>query len=164
MRNKKIIACIFAINSLLCMSQSIVYGGFASFSISESINANSGGSVVWQDSRTSCIMVQGGHVYGSTEMFNNTALFRETCKNVAPITDIKVYPNPGFGEYWVEGQNISSIEIFDNLGRQVLSTNVRDNLNKIPISIRDQSEGNYFVKIIDTAGEQWVFSLIKLEL
>ena len=88
MRNKKIIACIFAINSLLCMSQSLVYGGFASFSISESINANSGGSIVWQDSRTSCIMVQGGHVYGSTEMFNNSALFRETCKNVAPITGL----------------------------------------------------------------------------
>jgi hypothetical protein len=164
MLNKKLIVSLFAINSLICMSQSLIYGGFASFSISESIGANSGGSILWQDSRTSCIMVQGGHVYGSTEMFNNTVLFRETCKNISPTTDIKVYPNPGFGDYWVEGQNISSIEIFDNLGRQVLSTNVRDNLFKIPISISDQPEGNYFVKILDNAGEQWVFSLIKLEL
>lgn len=96
-------------------------------------------------------------------MFNNTEIFRDTCKNDLPITDIKIYPNPGFGDYWVEGQGIYIIEIFDNLGRQVLSTNVMDKLLKIPISIIDQPVGNYFIKIRDTACKQWVFSLIKLE-
>jgi hypothetical protein len=164
MRNKKIFLFLFLIQSVVGKSQTLVFGGFASFAISDSLNANSGGSFVWNDSRTSCIMLQGGNIYGNVEIYNKKETFQETCKIPASFSIIKVYPNPGFGDYWVEGQNIQTIEILDNLGRLILSPKIPNDLVKIPISIIDQAEGSYFVKIIDINGQQSTFSIIKLQL
>jgi len=145
-------------------AQTLVFGGFASFAISDSVNANSGGAIVMQDSRTRCIMVQGGNVYGQSEMYNVTGTFREICNDAPRVTDIRVYPNPGFGKYWVEGKNVESIEVFDNVGRMVSTVSIKgENVWRTPILLTEQPEGNYFVKIRDTAGEQWVYSLIKLK-
>jgi len=141
-------------------AQTLVFGGFASFAISDSVNANSGGAI----SRTRCIMVQGGNVYGQSEMYNVTGTFREICNDAPRVTDIRVYPNPGFGKYWVEGKNVESIEVFDNVGRMVSTVSIKgENVWRTPILLTEQPEGNYFVKIRDTAGEQWVYSLIKLK-
>jgi hypothetical protein len=164
MRNKKIFLFLFLIQSVIGKSQTLVFGGFASFAISDSLNANSGGSFVWNDSRSSCIMLQGGNIYGNGEIYNKKEKFQETCKEPASFSIIKVYPNPGFGNYWIEGQNIQTIEILDNLGRLILSPKIPNDLVKIPISIIDQAEGNYFVKIIDINGKQSTFSIIKLQL
>jgi hypothetical protein len=50
------------------------------------------------------------------------------------------------------------------LGRLILSPKIPNDLVKIPISIIDQAEGSYFVKIIDINGQQSTFSIIKLQL
>jgi hypothetical protein len=105
----------------------------------------------------------GGGIYGGSELFSNSKPFQESCKNDEIVQEIKVYPNPSFGEYWVEGQKLEYFEIFDNLGRQVMSSFVRDKLFKTAISISDQPEGNYILKVVDIYGVQWVFSLIKLQ-
>ena len=165
-RNKFLLIGLLLSVFATARSQTLVFGGFASFAISDSVSANSGGAIVMQDTRTRCIMVQGGNVYGQSEMYNVTGTFREICNDVPRSTDILVYPNPGFGNYWVEGKNIEKIEVFDNVGRMVSSTNVKvngENIWKTPIILTEQPEGNYFVKIRDTAGEQWVYSLIKLK-
>lgn len=165
-RNKLLLIAFLLICLTNVRAQTLVFGGFASFAISDSLSANSGGAIVSQDTRTRCIMVQGGAVYGQSEMYNVSGTFRENCNDAPRMTDIRVYPNPGFGKYWVEGKNIEKIEVFDNVGRMVSITEVKamgENLWRTPIILMDQPEGNYFVKIRDTSGEQWVYSLIKLK-
>jgi hypothetical protein len=165
-RNKIVLSGLLLLFVSVAKAQTLVFGGFASFAITDSVNANSGGAIVAQDSRTRCLMVQGGHVFGQAEMYNVSSTFREICNDAPRATDIRVYPNPGFGNYWVEGKNIEKIEVFDNVGRMISSTEVKingENLWKTPIILTNQPEGNYFVKIRDTSGEQWVYSLIKLK-
>ena len=163
LRNKIILISLLLYGVTTVRAQTLVFGGFASFAISDSVNANSGGAIVMQDTRTRCIMLQSGNVYGQSQMYNVTGTFREICNDVPRATDIRVYPNPGFGKYWVEGKNVESIEVFDNVGRMVSTVNITgENVLRTPILITDQPEGNYFVKIRDTAGEQWVYSLINL--
>ncbi len=145
-------------------AQTLVFGGFASFAISDSTSANSGGAIVWQDSRTRCIMVQGGHIYGQSELYNATGNFRENCIEVPEVSDLRLYPNPGFGQYWLEGSGISGLEIYDNTGRFISSQHVVMSENqRINISLAGQSEGNYFVKVTGAEGLNRVFSIIKLK-
>lgn len=164
--NKIVLSGLLLLFVSVAKAQTLVFGGFASFAITDSVNANSGGAFVSQDIRTRCLMVQGGHIYGQSEMYNVTGTFREICSDAPRSTDIRVYPNPGFGNYWVEGKDIEKIDVFDNVGRMVSSTEVKEkgeSIWKTPIILADQPEGNYFVKIRDTSGEQWVYSLIKLK-
>jgi hypothetical protein len=145
-------------------AQTLVFGGFASFAISDSASANSGGAIVWQDSRTRCIMVQGGHIYGQSELYNATGNFRENCIETPVVSDLRLYPNPGFGQYWLEGSGISGLEIYDNTGRFISSQHVVMSENqRINISLAGQSEGNYFVKVTGAEGLNRVFSIIKLK-
>jgi hypothetical protein len=145
-------------------AQTLVFGGFASFAISDSASANSGGAIVWQDSRTRCIMVQGGHIYGQSELYNAAGNFRENCIEVPEVSDLRLYPNPGFGQYWLEGSGISGLEIYDNTGRFISSQHVVMSENqRINISLAGQSEGNYFVKVTGAEGLNRVFSIIKLK-
>lgn len=165
-RNKIVLGCLLLLFVSVAKAQTLVFGGFASFAISDSLNANSGGAIVAQDSRTRCLMVQGGHVFGQAEMYNVIGTFKEICNDAPRSTDIRVYPNPGFGNYWVEGKNIEKIDVFDNVGRMVSSTELKEkgkSIWKTPIILTEHPEGNYFVKIRDTSGEQWVYSLIKLK-
>ena len=145
-------------------AQTLVFGGFASFAISDSASANSGGAIVWQDSRTRCIMVQGGHIYGQSELYNAAGNFRENCIETPEVSDLRLYPNPGFGQYWLEGSGISGLEIYDNTGRFISSQHVVLSENqRINISLAGQSEGNYFVKVTGAEGLNRVFSIINLK-
>jgi hypothetical protein len=145
-------------------AQTLVFGGFASFAISDSASANSGGAIVWQDSRTRCIMVQGGHIYGQSELYNAAGNFRENCIETPEVSDLRLYPNPGFGQYWLEGSGISGLEIYDNTGRFISNQHVVLSENqRINISLAGQSEGNYFVKVTGAEGLNRVFSIINLK-
>lgn len=165
-RNKLLLFAFLLIYLTHARAQTLVFGGFVSFAISDSLSANSGGAMVSQDTRMRCIMLQGGTVYGQSEMYNVSGTFKENCNDAQRMTELRVYPNPGFGEYWVEGQSIEKIEVFDNLGRLIKNMEVKEkgeNLWKTHITLMDQPEGNYFVKIRDSSGEQWVYLLIKLK-
>jgi hypothetical protein len=145
-------------------AQSLVYGGFASFAIADSSSANSGGAIVCQDSRTRCIMVQGGHIFGQSELYNAASNFRENCIETPVVSDLRLYPNPGFGQYWLEGSGISGVEIYDNTGRLINSMDVElSDIQRISISIAAHAEGNYFVKVTGAEGLNRVFSVIKLK-
>jgi hypothetical protein len=77
---------------------------------------------------------------------------------------LRLYPNPGFGQYWLEGSGISGVEIYDNTGRFIKSINVElSDIQRISISIAAHAEGNYFVKVTGAEGLNRVFSVIKLK-
>lgn len=163
-RNNIILIWLLLSTFTAVKAQTLVFGGFASFAISDSASANSGGAIVWQDSRTRCIMVQGGHIYGQSELYNAAGNFRENCIETPEVSDLRLYPNPGFGQYWLEGSGISGLEIYDNTGRFISSQHVVLSENqRINISLAGQSEGNYFVKVTGAEGLNRVFSIIKLK-
>lgn len=147
--------------------QSMVMGGFVSFAIVDSASnaagANAGGAFVWQDTTQQCLMVQGGNVFGHSGIFLATGSFNDECPALKPISDIKVFPNPGIGFYKAVGSNISAVEVCDNLGRTVKYCTFPSNENtERLIDISDQSEGNYFFKVTDAAGNIAIFSIIKI--
>lgn len=59
------------------------------------------------------------------------------------LAEVKVYPNPASGVFYVDGKNISKVEIYDLTGRIVKSTS---NISK-GISVNELNKGIYIVKI-----------------
>ena len=164
MLNRLVLSVLFVVAVTVTKAQTLVFGGFASFAISDSSSANSGGSMVWQDTRTRCIMVQGGQIFGQSEMYNANGTFKESCEDETVDVDLRLYPNPGYGQYWLEGSGISSVQVYDNTGRFLSRMDVvLSDKQRINISIANQPEGNYFVKVNGIEGLNRVFSVIKLK-
>lgn len=59
------------------------------------------------------------------------------------FSQISIYPNPTSHEFYIDGKNISNVEIFDLTGKLVKST---QNLTS-GINIQDLAKGIYIVKI-----------------
>jgi hypothetical protein len=142
-------------------------GGFVSFAITEnhdaSSGANAGGAFVWQDDKNECLMLQGGNIFGHSGIFQSTGTFNDHCLEIKSFIKTKIFPNPGIGYYTVHGNNISKIQVIDNLGRVVLdyiSTDTK--LKEHQIDINEKAEGNYYFKIITDQGYSEVFSIIKI--
>jgi len=162
-RNKNILLLIFSLIIIKeSYSQTMVMGALVSFAIADSnYNANAGGSMAFHNSQKECLNVQGGYVYGHAELFNKIGDFNDNCPEIFKELKIRVYPNPGNGEYWVEGEDLDIFEIYDRIGRLIYS---KSNLSKdkiAKINISDQSEGSYFLKIRDISGQQHVYSIVK---
>lgn len=123
---------------------------------------NAGGAMLSQDSRVSCIMVQGGLVFGQAEMYNKTGEFNETCREKSRVSGLKIYPNPGFGVYQIEGE-ARKIEVLDYTGKQIANIPSYDEAGQIyKVNISSHAEGTYLFKIYHSDGNPYVFSIIKL--
>ena len=63
---------------------------------------------------------------------------------------VKVYPNPSNGTYFVEGQSISKVEVYDGLGQLIQS---EENCNDfMQIDLRNRANGVYVLRVIANGG------------
>ncbi|MBW6480577.1 MAG: T9SS type A sorting domain-containing protein [Bacteroidales bacterium] len=60
----------------------------------------------------------------------------------------RIYPNPANDIFTVEGKNIQSIEITNELGQIILRKEYNDANNQIDVNISNLSSGIYFVRIL----------------
>ena len=69
----------------------------------------------------------------------------ETPQVSSQLTDVKVYPNPTRGKVTVEGSDLQSVEVYDNVSRRVLLQRVDgDSMN---FDLRDHPAGSYYVRV-----------------
>jgi hypothetical protein len=92
--------------------------------------------------------------------FQNTTILNETC---AP--EIKIYPNPTFGQVTIENyfhSSVSDILIF-SLGGKSISSNIYSANNKIIIDFSNQVEGIYFLEI-NNGTKMYHYKILKIGL
>lgn len=72
--------------------------------------------------------------------------------------DFDVYPNPANNYIVVEGEDIIEVEIFDMMGRKVLTQNVQESS---VINVNDFSQGLYLIRTIDVNNNIGVRKFVK---
>ena len=108
-------------------------------------------------------VASGTHNY-CVEVVYNTCTSVPACATVVGIENdsfskIKVYPNPATDNITIEcAENINKVEIFDVLGRMVMSN--KNVLSKTNIDISSFVNGVYFL-IVHTANEKGEYRVIK---
>jgi hypothetical protein len=63
---------------------------------------------------------------------------------------VKVYPNPSHGVYFIEGQDINRIEVYNGLGQRILSEESCNDFMQIDLSNR--ASGMYVLRVITDNG------------
>ena len=71
-------------------------------------------------------------------------------EEVQRLTDVKVYPNPTLGIVNVEGSDLQSVEVYDNISRRVLTLKVEG--DKTTFDLRDRAAGSYYVRVKTATG------------
>ena len=69
---------------------------------------------------------------------------------VQKLIDVKVYPNPTRGIVNVEGTDLESIEVYDNVSRRVLQRKVTG--DKTTFDLSDQASGSYYIRVRTAQG------------
>ncbi len=68
-------------------------------------------------------------------------------------TDIvNVFPNPTHDRITIEGKEIKRVEIFDLVGREIMSQTYNTSNDKIEMDLSDVQEGLYIIKVYDKNG------------
>lgn len=146
--------------------QSILFGGFVSVSVSDSLGShNAGGMPVFQQERSTCLLVNGGMVFGQTGLFERQGLFQEDCREFTETRsmDIRIFPNPGLGLYRVQGLDILSCAVSDQHGRSVMLPQTwNPEQFEHSIDLRPFSEGLYYIHLTLNNGEVITQNLIKI--
>jgi hypothetical protein len=71
--------------------------------------------------------------------------------NANNIYNLKVYPNPSKGDFWVEvfipNTQKSNLKVYDLLGKEVLSIDIEGSIGiqKIPVSLNNMTSGEYIL-------------------
>lgn len=90
-------------------------------------------------------------------VFTSVVVIKSSPKSILGIegTAYKIYPNPAHSSITIEGEEISSLEIYDLQGRrqQIIPTEV--SINKYDFDIRNLAAGMYFIKIMDTFNKEY---------
>ncbi len=151
----------------MIQGQSIVSGGFISFSISQNndsvYNNDAGGLAMFHNSYNKCLISQGGNIFGESKIFDKIGDFDDHCVQKREKLKISVYPNPSFGIFTIKGEAIGDIDIMDNLGRLVIKfkSNQPKSGEQI-IDISNQTEGNYFMRVQNADGNFTIISIVKI--
>jgi len=76
--------------------------------------------------------------------------------------NIAIYPNPTSDFITISAKNstISTIEIYNILGKEILKVNTT-NSNQLKIDLSDLSSGIYLIKIIDSTGKSTLKKVVK---
>lgn len=90
---------------------------------------------------------------------------RKTLSNIAAVMLINtpglvMYPNPAKDVVYVEGENIKTVVVFDNTGRQVLKQTNTGNVI-FGVNVSGLATGNYLVQLIDTKGHIQTTKILK---
>lgn len=163
MQSLKVFLFLLLFVSNKTQAQSIVHGGFLSFILEDSNSSNGGGAILFSDTQSDCLTFQSGSVFGKSDLFNVSGHFKENCYEQNQFTNFKLYPNPNLGQFYIEGHELSNYIITDNTGRiikQKLLTSVPK--MKIEIDLFEESEGTYFIKILNSKNQECIYPIIKL--
>ena len=95
-----------------------------------------------------------------TYYFDNVSFGTSLGINDTELSEFKVYPNPTNSIWNVKtnNQNITSVEVYDILGKQVLL--LKANATEVAIDATELVNGIYLVKILSTKGSK-TFKLVK---
>ena len=77
---------------------------------------------------------------------------------VQKLAEVKIYPNPTRGVVNVEGSDLESIEVYDNISRRVLSRKVEG--DRASFDLSQQAAGSYYIRV-RTANGTVVKKIIK---
>lgn len=66
------------------------------------------------------------------------------------LNNIKIYPNPTRGTVNVEGDDLQSIEVYDNVSRRILSRQASSNHERFDLS--NQPAGSYYIRVRTASG------------
>jgi hypothetical protein len=165
-RNKLLIVGALLLLAGKLQGQSILSGGFVSVSVSDSLGShNAGGMPVFQQERSTCLLVNGGMVFGQSSLFDRQGSFQEDCREFTETSnaDIRVFPNPGLGMYRVQGLGILSCAVSDQHGRSVLMPQAWNSEQfEHSIDLRPFSEGLYYIHLSLSNGAVFTQNLIKI--
>lgn len=165
-RNKRLVFGILLFLSGNINGQSILSGGFVSVSVSDSLGShNAGGMPVFQQERSTCLLVNGGMVFGQTGLFERQGLFQDDCREFTETRsmDIRIFPNPGLGLYRVQGLDILSCDVSDQQGRSVMMPQTwNPEQFEHSIDLRPFSEGLYYIHLTLSNGEVITQNLVKI--
>lgn len=90
------------------------------------------------------------------QIFANTVLSSTTFED---NTTFKVFPNPSNGIFSIESNTNTTIEVFDLIGKQILSQN--GNMGNSELNLSHVSAGTYFVKVTNDNKQTKTIKLIK---
>jgi hypothetical protein len=165
-QNKLLVFGVLLLLAERLEGQSILSGGFVSVSVSDSLGShNAGGMPVFLQERSTCLLVNGGMVFGQTGLFDRYGMFQEDCRefNETSSADIRIFPNPGLGLYRVQGLDILSCAVSDQHGRTVTIPQAWDPAQfEHSIDLRSFSEGLYYIHLTLSTGEVFTQNLIKI--
>ena len=65
---------------------------------------------------------------------------------------VKIFPNPTHDRITIEGKEIKKVEIFDLVGREIISQTYNTSNDKIEMDLSDVQEGLYIIKVYDKNG------------
>ncbi len=166
MRNKLILIGVLLLFAENLRGQSILCGGFISISVCDSLGShNAGGMPVFQLERSTCLLVNGGMVFGQTGLFDHQGLFRDDCRpnTESRSMEIRVFPNPGLGLFKFQGLGVITYSVSDQRGRSVLMPQ-RCNPDQFEhsIDLHSCSEGLYYLHLTLSNGAVFTQTLIKI--
>lgn len=144
--------------------QSLVYGGFVSFNLSDNNwnSANAGGVIFNNEYKNACLMVQSGSIFGSSKIFESKGVFKENCEFQTNSSKINVYPNPSPGIFNISCSELSNIYVYNSLGQEIFKKpNVLSQNGVYKIDLADYPQGNYYLKIYKLNGFHDVVLIVK---
>ncbi|MBQ5424408.1 MAG: T9SS type A sorting domain-containing protein, partial [Bacteroidales bacterium] len=89
--------------------------------------------------------------YGMFKLSNEECVFTDAIDEWS-ADELSIYPNPTDGQFFVEGQRIATVQIFNAIGQLVSEIeNIED--ERITINCESWTPGIYNVRIISADGE-----------
>ena len=88
-----------------------------------------------------------------------TSLDWSTSEDTSNLPNIDIYPNPTSGNFTLTGENMSHVEVYNNLGQCII--NLKANKGKTTIDLSSQPAGLYFISVTDTNAKHCVKKVVK---
>jgi plastocyanin len=96
------------------------------------------------------------HSVKDRSILTGTAMPKQAVKTLLQDNSFTIRPNPANGNSVIvtfsAGQENSSLNVFDVLGREVYKKEIQSGVSQIQIPIQNLSEGTYYVRLTSTSG------------
>lgn len=97
---------------------------------------------------------------GGSPVVSNATCAMLSSENVeSDYSTLKVYPNPSSGVFQFQTQEATQLEVYDLMGKVILSKNVQTGAASFNLS--EQAAGMYLLKIINSSGHTAVCTIVK---
>ena len=98
-----------------------------------------------------CYVVESDCEYGMFILSNEECVFADAIDEWA-ATELSIYPNPTDGQFFIEGQRIATVQVFNAIG-QLVSEIENNEDERITINCESWTPGIYNVRIISAEGK-----------